>query len=44
MNTHDKYRMIRTIRTNEAAAEIEAAISEAKGIRGLSVNKDFLPK
>ena len=43
MNIHDKYRMIRTIRTNDTAAEIEAAISEAKGICGLSV-KDFLPK
>jgi len=43
MNTHDKYRMIRTIRTNDAAAEIQAAINEAKGIHKLSV-KDFLPK
>jgi len=43
MNTHDKYRMIRTIRTNDAAAEIEAAIGQAKGKQKLSV-KDFLPK
>ncbi len=43
MNIYDKYQMIRTMRTNDAAAEIHAAINEAKGIRKLSV-KDFLPK
>ena len=43
MNIHDKYQMIRTMITNDAAAEIHAAINKAKGIRKLSV-KDFLPK
>ena len=30
MNTYDKYLMIRTVRTNDAAAEIGAAIVHAK--------------
>ena len=41
MNVHDKYRMIRTMTTVEAAAEIEAAVNQVKG--KLSV-KEFLSK
>jgi len=43
MNVHDKYRMIRTMTTVEAAAEIEAVVNQVKGKSKLSV-KDFLPK
>jgi len=43
MNVHDKYRMIRTIKTDDAVREIEKAVDELKGRRELSV-KDFLPK
>jgi len=35
--------MIRTIKTNDAVNEIEAAINQVKGKSKLSV-KDFLPK
>jgi len=41
MDVYDKYRLIRTMTTVEAAAEIEAAVNQVKG--KLSV-KDFLPK
>jgi len=41
MDVHDKYRLIRTMTTVEAAAEIEAAVNQVKG--KLSV-KDFFPK
>ena len=43
MNIHDKYRLIRSMITTEAASEIQAAINYAKGIGKLTV-KDFLPK
>ena len=43
MDIYDKYRLIRSMTTKEAAAEIEAAINKVKGKSKLSV-KDFLPK
>jgi len=43
MDIYDKYRLIRSMTTKEAAAEIEAAVNQVKGKSKLSV-KDFIPK